>query len=483
MEEQQVIDIFSEGKGIHVAGGEHRGIVINKDGGVEEEGVQGQPHLCLEFRVFLVNTSTNKHAQEKRVLSYWFKDEVEENSRAKLAQQFFKELVSPTQFPRDYVGFIKKIMKLMQTSYPGMRRVEVELTQELELDKLPDRPTRSGALLFTVGSSRPRVSAEPCSKSIATEERVLELIEASYPNPIALETMYSHFESTEALIRSVLSELQLKKKIRTMENNLNQFTRVVKDEEKITIVKQMPKVEKAKQPSIAIICSQYQEKAALDSFMTNRQTFVRYATVGETQAYTLGDLGPHRVVVTKLPRTTRLLGTFQEVEYVLLVGIGGGVPHYTDYNKHVRLGDVVVSAPQPGQRFIYQQCDTAQVSSGGMLEFQTKSWCPPELTLQELARQLIQDQVGNGVDATWEKLFRSGISELGEEWRRPDADTDKLFMSIGGQDLIEVGHPSSGDGMDPRQEGLTVLHLGPVGAGKQVATDDQLRQEFAYKLS
>ena len=29
---------------------------------------------------------------------------------------------------------------------------------------------------------------------------------------------------------------------RTMENNLNQFTRVVKDEEKITIVKQMPKV-------------------------------------------------------------------------------------------------------------------------------------------------------------------------------------------------------------------------------------------------
>ena len=36
--------------------------------------------------------------------------------------------------------------------------------------------------------------------------------------------------------------------------------------------------------------------------------------------------------------------------------------------------------------------------------------------------------------------------------------------------------------MDPRQEGLTVLHLGPVGAGKQVATDDQLRQEFAYKV-
>lgn len=35
------------------------------------------------------------------------------------------------------------------------------------------------------------------------------------------------------------------------------------------------------------------------------------------------------------------------MEYVFLVGVGGGVPHYTDYAKHVRLGDVVVSTPAP----------------------------------------------------------------------------------------------------------------------------------------
>ena len=38
-------------------------------------------------------------------------------------------------------------------------------------------------------------------------------------------------------------------------------------------------------------------------------------------------------------------GTFQKVDYVFLVGVGGGVPHYTDYSKHVRLGDVVASHP------------------------------------------------------------------------------------------------------------------------------------------
>lgn len=489
--------IKSVGAGVHVAGGEHSGIVINKDGGQMDEG--SAAHLCLEFRVFLVNSQSGKHAQEKRVLSYWFKDSVQENARAKMAQQFFKELVSPTQFPRDYVGFIKKIMKLMQGSYPELSRVEVELTQEMELDALPERPTVSGALLFTVGSAKPRVSVEPASKAmVASEEKVLELIEASYPNPLSLDAMCSQFESDEATIRGVLSELQLKKKIRTMENNLNNFTRLEKDQDQITIVKQMPKVEKAKQPSIAIICSQYYEKTAVDSLMTNRQTFVRYATVGETQAYTLGDLGPHRVVVTKLPRTgsteeasissgsatTRLLGTFQEVEYVLLVGVGGGVPHYTDYGRHVRLGDVVLSTPAPASahQFIYQQCQSAQNTSEGLVEFESRSWCPPELSLQQLANHLIDEQSLMGGEAKWEQLFRAGYEELGSDWRRPSQDTDKLFMSIGGQDLIEVGHPAPGEGEeDPRASGLAVLHLGPVGAGKLVSNDDQLRQDFAYK--
>ena len=72
--------------------------------------------------------------------------------------------------------------------------------------------------------------------------------------------------------------------------------------------------------------------------------------------------------------------------------------------------------------------------------------------------------------------------EQASAWQRPAAATDKLFMSIGGGDLIEVGHPAPRPGQDdPRAAGLPVLHLGPVAAGRGVALDDQLRQEFAYK--
>ena len=38
------------------------------------------------------------------------------------------------------------------------------------------------------------------------------------------------------------------------------------------------------------------------------------------------------------------------------MGVAGGVPHYTDYYKHTRLGDVVVSTPNDKDN-LYIFCD------------------------------------------------------------------------------------------------------------------------------
>jgi nucleoside phosphorylase len=67
-------------------------------------------------------------------------------------------------------------------------------------------------------------------------------------------------------------------------------------------------------------------------------------------AYTLGSVGGHNVVVACLPKgeignnnsatvAARMTSTFPSIKFGLMVGIGGGVP------KSVRLGDVVVSTP------------------------------------------------------------------------------------------------------------------------------------------
>lgn len=87
--------------------------------------------------------------------------------------------------------------------------------------------------------------------------------------------------------------------------------------------------------------------------------------LGESNVYTLGNIGAHRIVSTKLPSvgstreamtatgntTTRLLGTFQKVDFVFIVGVAGGIPHYTDFKKHVRLGDVVISHVDQNRMF------------------------------------------------------------------------------------------------------------------------------------
>lgn len=56
--------------------------------------------MSLEFKVFLVNASTQKHTLENRVLRFWFRNTFPESEHAKSSQEFFKELVSPSEFPR-----------------------------------------------------------------------------------------------------------------------------------------------------------------------------------------------------------------------------------------------------------------------------------------------------------------------------------------------------------------------------------------------
>lgn len=66
-----------------------------------------------------------------------------------------------------------------------------------------------------------------------------------------------------------------------MDSSATAYRRTHQNEDEVTVVRQMPRVERAFQPTIAVITSQYHEKMAVDAVMTNKQTFVRYATVGK----------------------------------------------------------------------------------------------------------------------------------------------------------------------------------------------------------
>ncbi|KAL3280096.1 hypothetical protein HHI36_017602 [Cryptolaemus montrouzieri] len=486
---------------MHVAGGQHTGIVINKEA-VIENGTSEPAQLSLEFRVFLVSGQTGKHTQESRILRFWFRpspdtvDFPSDDKQASVAQDFFKELVSPKDFPRDYVGFIKKIMKLMQHNYQTIKKIEVELKQ-LEGEPVPVRPLSAEEPLGNV--------------VVLTAEKVLELIESAYPNPITIHDVAKENGWDEDELANHVAELESRNLVKNLEHGA--FTRQQSHDVQVTIVKQMPTMISSKQPTIAIITAQYCEKLAVDSMIENKETFVRYTTVGcssptsdgpitrfgESNVYTLGNIGAHRIVCTKLPTvghtreamtaagntTTRLLGTFQKVDYVFLVGVGGGVPHYTDYKKHIRLGDVVVSYPTKDKN-IYLYCDKATVTDKGC-EFEVKPYRPNNLNLQEIAANLkLSADNDNEVTPPWVNYMRDALNTFGSssepDFKPPSSETDKLYMNIGNKDIIEVAHPLPQDKTVKRQEGRPRIHLGSIASGRQIVREDSIRQKFAAQM-
>ncbi|XP_034473438.1 uncharacterized protein LOC117780847 isoform X2 [Drosophila innubila] len=501
--ERKLVDEINDR--VHVAGGDHTGIIINKDTIAGQKSASKAAALSLEFRVFLVSANTGKHSQESRTLRFWFRDWLtNDEKQAHIAQDFFKELVSPQDFPRDYVGFIKKIMKLLQHGYAEIQSIEIELRILEETSAPPSRPPRDGYIIYCYGdcnrkfeeallAQKKTVSLEESQfeSPPLTQEKVLELIEQAYPNPVSPEDLAKDYGWTEQDVLLVIQSLQDRGLIKSMEYNA--YTRIHHEDKEIKVVKQMPTIASNKQPTIAIITAQYCEKLAVDAMLENKETFVRYTTVGESNVYTLGNIGAHRIVSTKLPSvgstreamtatgntTTRLLGTFQKVDYVFIVGVAGGVPHYTDYKKHVRLGDVVISYVDK-QRALINSKEKPYVYVYKSGE-DAKTYFPINDSLQQIAESL---QANMELKRPWETYLKDAQQTLAQktesDFGRPDAKTDKLFMNIGNNEVIEVAHPIAADEIN----GVTRLrlHLGPIGSGRDLVRSDDLRTQFARKF-
>lgn len=211
----------------------------------------------------------------------------------------------------------------------------------------------------------------------------------------------------------------------------------------------------------------------------------------------MGNIGAHRIVSTKLPSIgstraasiaagntcTRLLGTFQKVDFVFIVGVAGGIPHYTDYNKHVRLGDVVISSLDQSRQVLTngdaRPADKPYCYVYSSAE-ECKKYFPVNPCLQEIAKSL---QSHIEAKKPWETYFNEGLTHLKDkienDFTRPSANTDKLYMNIGNRDVIEVQHPQPQDTTDAGEFPTMRLHLGPIGSGYDKVKSDTLRTEFA----
>ncbi|KAG4264758.1 hypothetical protein FPRO03_00042 [Fusarium proliferatum] len=97
------------------------------------------------------------------------------------------------------------------------------------------------------------------------------------------------------------------------------------------------------------VCALPTEQTAAMAMLDHRHADLPKLT-NDNNAYTLGSIGKHYVVIACLPKgktgnvsaatvATNMVSTFPNIRFCLMVGIGGGIP------PKVRLGDVVVSTP------------------------------------------------------------------------------------------------------------------------------------------
>ena len=61
-----------------------------------------------------------------------------------------------------------------------------------------------------------------------------------------------------------------------------------------------------------------------------------------------------------------------------MVGLGGAVAHVTDFYKHPRLGDVIISVPGEKSK-MFTFCDSTKHKSGeegDMVKYNVREWSP-----------------------------------------------------------------------------------------------------------
>jgi nucleoside phosphorylase len=208
----------------------------------------------------------------------------------------------------------------------------------------------------------------------------------------------------------------------------------------------------------------------------------------DTNVYLLGRICGHNVVIVCLPLgrvgtnsaaavASQMRSTFVSIEFVRMVGIGGGVP---SAQADIRLGDVVISQPNSQYHGVVQY-DFGKIGPGGHLTRTGSLNAPPTILLSALATfqsnhlicksdlsvhlsQLISHQD----DFSLEKAGSDILFE-------PDYDhTEGQTCDQCNRDRI-MERPSRG-GQEP------VVHYGTIASGNVVMKDGVTRDLWSKNL-
>jgi nucleoside phosphorylase len=211
-------------------------------------------------------------------------------------------------------------------------------------------------------------------------------------------------------------------------------------------------------------------------------------------AYTLGKISGHNVVITCLPSgvygttpaavvVSKMSSTFPRIQFGLMVGIGGGVP-CNGNGTDIRLGDVVVSKPTGSYGGVVQY-DRGKVTSGGQLKLSGMLNQPPQVLLTSIAQLQANQMSGKNHSIATMLLERRGqIHDSKTIFACPGQDQDQLFRSTYDHmesedstcakcDKQQLVHREQRASKEPE------IHYGLIASSNQVMKDGRTRDNLA----
>lgn len=243
--------------------------------------------------------------------------------------------------------------------------------------------------------------------------------------------------------------------------------------------------------TVAWICALPVEAAAARAMLD--QTHPLPQSITDPNAYGLGELNGHYVVVVLLPLgvygtvaasavVSCMCKTFPRLQFGLMVGIGGGVP---GGKSDIRLGDVVVSKPGVKHGGVIQY-DYGKKVPGGKFEQTGVLNQPPQALLtwlNHLEADRLTSRNGSLYGIVREVLER--YPDMKGQFSPPDEHTDIIFDSS----YYHLDKESDCTNCDkerlvkrqPRNKKEPSIHYDLIASGNQVMKDAETRDHLAYE--
>ncbi|KAL4942968.1 hypothetical protein BDV06DRAFT_221659 [Aspergillus oleicola] len=262
--------------------------------------------------------------------------------------------------------------------------------------------------------------------------------------------------------------------------------------------------------TVGLVCALPKEQTAAIAMLDERHDDLPNP-VNDPNAYTLGSMSNHNVVIACLPKgeigtssaatvSTRLISTFPSIRFGLMVGIGGGVP------QKVRLGDVVVSTPTDGLPGVIQW-DMGKAEQGDTFKQTGVLNNPPSALLTALTRlESKHDMEGSSIPQYLGDMMAK-YPRLAAKYARGDhledicfeADYNHVTAASDRQSCSNVGRKrdhggrvfdqdwNDCQGCDrtrtlKRQSRDMVIHHGLIASGNQVIKDAKFRDRINARL-